>query len=110
MGGNVLTQEDGAAGLDVSEAIYSLKQAETPDRRSDSAGATRWIGEKLFALINGVWIDSTFTKEMTLKKVTYLSAEYFALMKDDALVKQYLALGERVVFVVDGKTAISIVQ
>jgi hypothetical protein len=37
-------------------------------------------------------------------KVTYLSAEYFELSRRSAAVGRYLALGERVVFVLDGTT------
>lgn len=108
--GQALQKLDGKVALDMSEAIADYKYAEAEADEGNEIGATRWIGKKLFTFINGVWIDSDFKKEMTLKKITYLSDEYFALLKDDDLVKQYLALGERVIFVVDEKTAISIVE
>ena len=65
--------------------------------------------EKLFTRVNGVWIDSGFKKEMPLAKITCLSDEYFALLADHPGIARFLALGDRIIFTIDGKTAISIV-
>ena len=66
----------------------------------------RHVGRKLFQRINGVWIDNTFTAKHKTTTVTYLSDEYFDLLKKHPELKSSFALGEAVVIVLDDKTAI----
>ena len=102
-----MASRTGRNALDVSEAIADYKRADAPD--INAARQTRKIGEKLFTRVNGVWIDSGFKKEMPLAKITCLSDEYFALLADHPEIARFLALGDRIIFTIDGKTAISIV-
>ncbi len=48
--------------------------------------------------MDGVWTESTFRSEdrAKLRKITFLSDEYFALLKSDPKVARILALGSRV--------------
>ena len=57
-----------------------------------------------FYLRDGVWWDSTVDMDAKRIDIRYLSDEYFALSRKSAVVGKYLALGERVVFVLDGTT------
>ena len=59
---------------------------------------------KTFYLRDDVWWDSTVDMEAERVKVKYLSDQYFELLKKTPEAGRYLALGERVVFVLDGKT------
>jgi hypothetical protein len=97
----------GGDALDVSEAIADYKRADAPD--INAARQTRKVGEKLFTKVNGVWIDSGFKKEMPLAKITCLSDEYFAQLADHPAIVRFLALGDRIIFTIVGKTAISAV-
>ena len=104
---DTMASRTGRDALDVSEAIADYKRADAPD--INAARQTRKIGEKLFTRVNGVWIDSGFKKEMPLAKITCLSDEYFALLADHPAIARFLALGDRIIFTIDGKTAISII-
>jgi len=104
---DTMASRTGRDALDVSEAIADYKRADAPD--INAARQTRKIGEKLFTRVNGVWIDSGFKKEMPLAKITCLSDEYFALLADHPEIARFLALGDRIIFTIEGKTAISIV-
>ncbi len=67
------------------------------------------VGVKTFILQNGVWTDTTFEPDtMETEKITFLSDEYFALLDAQPEVGPYLAIGERVIVVLDG-TAYEIV-
>ncbi|MBK9386401.1 MAG: VWA domain-containing protein [Planctomycetes bacterium] len=59
----------------------------------------RRIEGRVFHLIDGVWTESSFKAEdrAQLRKVAFLSEEYFALLKSDPKVARILALGPRVV-------------
>ncbi|MHC4200257.1 MAG: hypothetical protein ACYSU0_09720, partial [Planctomycetota bacterium] len=61
------------------------------------------LEDKTFYLERGVWWDSQVEADAPRTKVTYLSEEYFKLLKDNPGIGPYLALGERVVFVL-GRT------
>ncbi|MHC4252142.1 MAG: VWA domain-containing protein, partial [Planctomycetota bacterium] len=67
-------------------------------------GQVKHLEDKTFYLRDGIWWDSTVDTDAERTKVKYLSAEYFELSRKSPEVGKYLALGERVVFVLDGKT------
>lgn len=61
------------------------------------------VGGKTFLQIDGVWTDTTFEPDtMTTEKVAFLSDAYFDLLAAHADIGRYLALGERVIVVIDG--------
>ncbi|MFN8371607.1 MAG: VIT and VWA domain-containing protein [Anaerolineae bacterium] len=63
----------------------------------------RTVNDKTFLLQDGVWIDTAFQPDtMTTTQVTFLSDEYFALLDLNPLMGDYLALGERVIVVIEG--------
>jgi Ca-activated chloride channel family protein len=60
------------------------------------------INDRTFILNNGIWTDTLYTSDkMKLVPVIFLSDEYFKLLEDHADIKDYLALGEHVVIVID---------
>jgi len=61
------------------------------------------IGDKTFLLRNGVWIDTQFDpSKMTTKKIEFGSDAYFALSANNPDWGKYLALGSRVIVVLNG--------
>jgi Ca-activated chloride channel family protein len=63
----------------------------------------RHAGAKTFVLKRGVWIDTDFNPEtMTTERIGFGSEAYFDLLAARPTWGDYLALGERVIFVVDG--------
>lgn len=61
-------------------------------------------GTKTFVLTDGVWVDTQFDPQKTQTiKVSFLSADYFALAAQSDELASALALGERVIVVSGGK-------
>jgi Ca-activated chloride channel family protein len=66
-------------------------------------GTVKAVGDRTFILRDGVWIDTTFDPdEMQPIEIEFLSDEYFELMAEDARIAEFYALGEQVIFVLDG--------
>jgi hypothetical protein len=72
---------------------------------ADRTDSLRRVAGKTFYLINGVWTDSEFKAESKLPETTvkFGSEEYFTLLKQNPKLGSYLALGERVVVVFEGR-------
>ncbi len=116
----------GQAAVDAAEMAAGLADAEAPMAAptamrigADEAGASsadvgaqrvRYVGDRTFVWRNGVWVDTSYDPErMTPVQVRFLSDEYFALLDLGPTVGEFLALGERVIFVWEG-TAYEIVS
>lgn len=64
----------------------------------------RAVGDRTFVWRDGVWIDTTYNPdEMTPRKLVFLSDDYFALLNQDQRVAEFYALGDHVIFVLDGQ-------
>lgn len=71
-----------------------------------SAGATvQRVGSRTFYLRDGVWTDSEIRPDTRLPEtvVTFGSDEYFALIRRVPVLAQYLALGEQVAVIHEGR-------
>lgn len=85
-----------------SAAPLSLEQvnAET----GESVPVVQHVGEKTFLLQDGVWTDTTFDAEtMSAQQVGFGTETYFELLAARPQWGDYLALGERVIFVAEGE-------
>ncbi|MHC5053485.1 MAG: VIT domain-containing protein [Planctomycetota bacterium] len=102
--------ESGRFAVGASRAAGRLRKGEVGEKEMLEGLAERareqvkHLEDKTFYLRGGIWWDSTVDTDAERVKVKYLSAEYFALSRTSPEVGKYLALGERVVFVLDGKT------
>lgn len=68
-----------------------------------SGNVIRTVNDKTFILQDGVWVDTSFQPDvMTTTQVPFLSDAYFALLDLHPLMGDYLALGERVIVVIEG--------
>jgi Ca-activated chloride channel family protein len=74
-----------------------------PVASQPSGNIIRTVNDKTFILQEGVWIDTAFQPDtMTTTPVPFLSDAYFALLDLHPLMGDYLALGERVIIVIEG--------
>jgi len=89
----------------------AMQQAEAaPAVPAEAAQSVRVAGSRTLVLQNGVWMDTTFDPQtMTPTQVTFLSDEYFKLLAAWPDLSPALAVGARVIVVVDG-TAYEIVE
>lgn len=117
----------GAAAVDASEAAAGLSSAQAPmpmptqmpgvavregvDGGTVSAGdrdeavdqPVRYVSDRTFVWREGAWIDTLYNAdEMTPVQVAFLSEAYFNLLDLDPAIGEFLALGERVLFVWGG--------
>ena len=128
----------GAAAVDAASSAAALESAQAPMRAQPSApppppapsggvvadgegqdeDAQPWqstnpiqtVRGKTFILQNDVWTDTTFEPDtMETVRIEFLSDSYFDLLSEKPELGAYLALGERVIVVVDG-TAYEIVS
>lgn len=84
-----------------SQTNRALKEADAG--AGDANAPVQQIDDKAFILRNGVWSDTTFDAgKMTTTKIQFGSAAYFDLLAQHPEYAKYLALGERVIFVVEG--------
>jgi Ca-activated chloride channel family protein len=68
------------------------------------AQTVRAVGDRTFVWRDSVWIDTTYDPDtMEPREIVFLSDEYFDLLDQDERVAEFLALGEHVIFVLDGQ-------
>ena len=96
--------KDSKKAREQAETI-TLAEDKADDESTAMAKTVKKIGVKTFYLENGVWIDSDFKEEAKVSeiKVKAFSDEYFALVKADKEIAQYLSIGEEVVIIWKGK-------
>jgi len=99
-----MKKEDGAEAVDLSEAIGRYRSAEA--ETGQIARNVRYVGKKIFYLINGTWVDRDYRKGLNETRVAYGSEAYFALLNDKPELSRFLALGEKVIVCTDKNNAI----
>lgn len=92
----------GAAAVDKAQSQTALERSGTAN--DATGGVVKVVGDKTFLLREGVWIDTTFDADhMVPLKVGFMSDEYFALLAARPAWGVYLAVGERVLVVLEGQ-------
>lgn len=102
-----MSAAEAPAPMATSPTMADDDEAEEQDGTIGGPGQTSnpmsIVGDKTFIRINHVWTDTAYdTDAMTTEKVLFLSDEYFALLDEHPELGPYLALGDRVIVVVDG--------
>ncbi|NUN50935.1 MAG: hypothetical protein HUU15_19175, partial [Candidatus Brocadiae bacterium] len=89
-----------APGFVLDDAIAAGRHKDQGLRRKD---AVQVVGGKTFYGASDGWYDEKWDGKQETLKVEYLSEEYFKLLAKSPELGKYLALGDHVVVVVDGK-------
>jgi Ca-activated chloride channel homolog len=85
------------------EALKASDQAAAPASAA-AAQALRQVGDKTFLLSNGIWVDTTFdATRMAAEALAFGGKRYFDLLAAHPEIGRYLALGDHVTVLVDGK-------
>lgn len=94
----------GQAAVERAAEQGALSQADVaPSVPGESQNRVRTVGPRTFVLKDGVWVDTQYDPEqMQPQALPFLSPAYFDLANLRADVAAALALGERVIVVVDG--------
>ncbi len=96
----------GKGGVDYSLEVQRLQEGGYSG--TEQAGL-RQVADKAFLRVNGVWTDTTYRQGTPTTPVTFGSESYFALVNARPEWGKYLAVGERVIVVLDG-TAYEVVS
>ncbi len=89
----------GPQAVQDSQQNKALQNAEAAPPPTE--GKVKHAGDKAFIFRKGVWMDTTFVPEkMTTTKIQFGSAAYFELLAQHPEWSKYLAVGEKVIFVV----------
>lgn len=93
----------GAKAVTLSQANRVLKEAESV--AVEASTQLKTVGDKTFLMQNGVWTDTSYNRDTTqTTKVSFGSEAYFQLSTLHPEWGKFLAVGEKVLFVV-GDTA-----
>jgi Ca-activated chloride channel family protein len=85
------------------QALTASEQAAAPSA-AEVAQALQQVGDRTFLFSNGAWVDTTFDSTKTAaESVAFGSKRYFALLAAHPEIGRYLALGDRVTVMLDGK-------
>jgi Ca-activated chloride channel family protein len=85
------------------QALTASEQAAAPSA-AEVTQALQQVGDRTFLFSNGAWVDTTFDSTKTAaESVAFGSKRYFALLAAHPEIGRYLALGDRVTVMLDGK-------
>ena len=102
----------GAAAVEKAESESNLRSAESVpqpmlplDTHSGFVGdpVIKYVDDKTFFLRNGIWIDSLYDLEgMDVVRISFGSEVYFELLDNQPTLGKIMALGNQVIFVING--------
>ena len=94
----------GAGAVNKAADAGAMSAAEAPQSDTYANSQVKVIGDRTFVLVDGVWTDTRYdSKTMTPIKVSFLSTDYFKLAGFSSDVSAALALGEKVILLINGK-------
>lgn len=102
---DALARAEGKAGIEVSRKTRAMKEESAAPRSSEPV---RVAGGRTYLWRGGAWVDSQAVESPGRSiRVKYLSAAYFALVRERPDLKAGFALGDRLVLVVaPGKSVV----
>jgi Ca-activated chloride channel family protein len=94
----------GAQAVEKAQAQAELEAAEAPAAPAEAyARQVQIVGDRAFVLDGGVWTDTTFDPtRMDTVKLPFGSDAFFDFLTGHPQAGRYLAVGERVIVVIDG--------
>ncbi|MFQ6001520.1 MAG: VIT domain-containing protein, partial [Anaerolineae bacterium] len=90
------TAVSGGVAVKDSEA----RQALTHSERATENQAVKQVGDKVFILRDGIWTDTTYEGQDTMK-VGFATEDYFRLLSAHPEWARYFSLGQKVIVVLD---------
>lgn len=94
---NSMAEAEKAAAAPTTVVSQPATEAKGTGRANEPI---KQVNDRAFVLRNGVWIDTLYTAQMQVIQITFLSDEYFKLLEQHPEIKDYLAIGERVLVVI----------
>jgi Ca-activated chloride channel family protein len=91
----------GATAVEGAVTIEEYRQAQAVV--ADSSNRVEVVGDRTFVQREDAWIDSRYQEGMAITKIGFGTDSYYQLLGQRPDWGPYFALGEHVIFVVDGK-------
>jgi len=92
------------AGISAVEGAETIEEYRQADAVADSGSArAKVVGDKTFVQRDDAWIDSRYQEGMAISRIGFGSDNYYQLLGQRPDWGSYFALGEHVIFVVDGQ-------
>jgi len=91
----------GAAAVEKSIAQESLRQADVAAPAQHQQ--VRTVGNKTFVLRDGIWVDTLYDGKAKAEQIAFGGDRYFELLRAHPEWGRYLALGEQVLLVWQGR-------
>lgn len=98
-----LAPATGAGAVENAQVIQGYSEAQAAPVEAP-ASRLKVVGDRTFLARDDAWIDTAYEEDMSSTKIGFGSDEYFAVLKQRPDWGSYFALGEHVIFVVDGQT------
>ena len=107
-GAEAVDQADAESNLRSAESVFQPSQSTGDNDQSFGQAVIKYVDDKTFKLENGIWVDTVYDPtSMDIKRIGFGTEIYFDLLSARPSWGKYLALGERVIFVI-GDTAYEI--
>jgi len=99
---------DGAQSIAFSRRLSAWKKGDAlaTSKPGEAEATIKRVAGKTFALLGGTYIDTAFDEDMDILKLKWGSDAYFAALRAMPELKDYFALGESVVVVINGKALV----
>ncbi len=87
----------------VLESI-ELQKLQKGEQLAETPITIKQVKNKTFHLKDGVWVDTTYKSETKTTKIEFGTDAYFDLLKKEADISKYLAIGKHVIVSYKGKS------
>jgi Ca-activated chloride channel family protein len=103
VGAEAVDQADAESNLRSAESFYQPTMPQSESGEFYDMPEIQYVEDKTFLKQNGVWIDTVYDPgTMDTKKIQFGSGVYFELLGTRPSWGRFMALGDHVIFVVEG--------
>jgi Ca-activated chloride channel family protein len=92
--------------VELSMSLREWKDAKATTEAAAPPATVERVGDRTFVLLDGTYVDTSFTEKTEMLRVKWGSDAYFSVLDAMPELKDCLALGESVVVVVGGKALV----
>lgn len=97
-----LSLDTGPRAFKAAEALGRMKKETVVLSEGEKALSIKVVGDKVFYLKDGVWVDQDYSEELEEKTLVIWSVGFMNFLREHPEVGKYMSLGEEVVFTYEG--------
>ena len=96
-----LRAETGKLAFGAAKSLGKMKREITTAPGVEKFESLKYVGEKVFYLKNGIWVDTEFKEGMKEIRILFGSEEYIELLNSKPEIAPYLSVGRDLKVIVD---------